>query len=79
VVSNLSLLSPEAFRDLVGMILEAEREARGGLKTSTMHQLEKWLITGAALHNPWTDEQLRELRFTGLMTLVYRRVRDQGV
>lgn len=76
MVSNLS---PEAFRELVETIVEAEREVRGGLKTMTMIQLHDWLTTGAALRNPWTDENLKELRFTGLMTLVYRRVRDQGV
>jgi hypothetical protein len=74
----ISNLSPEAFRELVETILEAEHEVRGGLKTTTMIQLHDWLTTGAALRNAWSDREMVELRFTGLMTLVYRRVRDTG-
>lgn len=73
---SISNLSPEEFKALVQLVVESERELNRGLSSTTMIQLDKWLI-GQPLQYPWSDFDMKQLKFTGFMTLMYRRIRDQ--
>jgi hypothetical protein len=71
------LLPDKAFRALVGLIVQSERDLHDGkLKTLTMIQLDRFLKDGTMGSKEWTDKEMVDLRTPGIIVLAYRRIRD---
>lgn len=77
-MKSVAEMNEAEFRELVQLIVDSNQIVYGRLRTSTMITLKKYLDSGPVhIVQPFTQDQLRELKLSGLVALAYLRITGQ--